>query len=96
MAIDPTTWRILDYICRACARRILASVDGDRCRCAECGLTAAGDHTEICFCGALPPGSRVALRCVRNEHRSAEFPSEIVAVEAAAEAAAVRRVAGAA
>jgi hypothetical protein len=92
MATD-LAWHLSEHCCKACAGRVLASVDGERVRCADCGLSADGGPEEICFCRSLPGGSRVSLHCVTNEHRSAEFPSEIVAVEAPAETVSAARAA---
>ncbi len=84
MAADPeSTWSILPHLCAACFGRLLASTDGRMLvRCSECGAEAEGGHEALCACGALPPGSRVRLRCVRNEHRTPDAPNEIVVVEA--------------
>jgi hypothetical protein len=80
-AVDTTTWSMVDHICRTCGGRIVASADGARVRCAECGSSATGGHEEICWCGALPAGSRARLKCVRNEHPTPESPSGGVAIE---------------
>jgi hypothetical protein len=82
VAIHPAVgWRISDHTCRPCACRVLASADGARVRCAECSAEAEGSHENLCWCGALPAGSRVRPKCVRNKHPTPESPGAIVAIE---------------
>jgi hypothetical protein len=85
-----TAWVMLDHACRSCGGRVLASADGAsaRVRCAECSAEAAGGPTEICWCGALPAGSRARLKCVRSSGATPEFPCQIVAIECGEDAAA--------
>jgi hypothetical protein len=83
-AATAATWSILPHVCSGCFGRLLASAEtgGTLIRCSECGAQAEGGHECLCACGALPPGSRVRLRCIPNENRTPESPSEIVVVEA--------------
>jgi hypothetical protein len=87
-AIDTTTWSIVDHACRTCGGRVLASADGARVRCADCDASATGGPDSLCWCGALPAGSRARLKCVRNKHPTPESPGAIVAIEDAEDAAA--------
>jgi hypothetical protein len=80
---DPTgAWTILNHRCRSCGGRVLKSADRAHVRCADCGSSADGYHSTICWCGALPAGSRAALRRVLKDQPTPEFPSEVLAVEA--------------
>ncbi len=81
-------WRIEDHCCGRCFGRILSrdANDGARTyRCADCGLTAAGaDTTVICSCGLKLRGKKdMGIRCVANEHKTAEFMVEICAMDGA-------------
>jgi hypothetical protein len=78
---------MLDHACGSCGGRILASADGASVRCADCGPSASGGPEEICWCGALPAGSRVRLRCARNKHPTPESPGAIVAIDCGKDAA---------
>jgi hypothetical protein len=85
---DTGAWAMVDHACRWCGGRILASADGARVRCADCDASAHGGPETICWCGALPAGSRTRLRCVRNKHPTPESPAAIVATEDAEDAVA--------
>lgn len=77
-------WEITDHLCRNCYGRILTktnSVNGkSECRCSNCGFSAVGPASRICFCGARMPstGRNAGLRCVRNDNPTPEMPGEIV------------------
>ena len=82
----PQLFAISDHACRVCLGRCLVGTDADGQSigvCADCGHSSPGDHSSICACGALPPGGKVRLRCVRNPAPSSENPMEVVCVEAA-------------
>jgi hypothetical protein len=85
-AADPTaTWQITDHICRHDFGRVLVRTDADGrrvVRCADCAASAEGGHDTLCMCGADTGAAKTRLRCERQAAPSAEFPSEIIAVEA--------------
>jgi hypothetical protein len=92
MTSEPSArWSLVPHVCAACFGRLLVRADGDRMihHCCECGAESEGEHDSLCACGSLPPGSRVRLRCVTNEHRTPDAPNEIVVVEAPPSAARV-------
>jgi hypothetical protein len=86
-AADPTaTWMLTDHCCRVCLGRVLerSDVGGRRiARCADCGTEAVGSHHAVCACGADLGMAKLRLRCERQAAPTSEYPSEIVAVEAA-------------
>jgi hypothetical protein len=79
------TWAMIDHACRACGGRVL--IAGARVRCADCDASATGGPESLCWCGALPAGSRARLKCVRSSGAAPDFPSQIVAVECGEDAA---------
>ena len=78
-------WELTDHVCRVCFGRILRrkTDDGERLvyRCANCGTESEGRReTVLCCCGIkLKTGTDAGIRCVVNDNRSPECPSEIVA-----------------
>lgn len=78
-------WELTDHICRACFGRLLRreSDDGERhvYRCANCGVEAEGRRESVlCCCGMkLKTGPDAGVRCIPNDQKSPECPSEIVA-----------------
>jgi hypothetical protein len=91
-AASIASWTPVDHVCRHCFSRVLLRIDDAgraSARCAGCDLEAIGGPEAICACGSLPDKFRVKLRCVRNEHRTAETPAAIVVVEATADSSVV-------
>jgi hypothetical protein len=84
---DPgAAWTLTDHCCRVCFGRVLArtAADGRRVvRCADCGASAEGGHDALCACGIATGAAKVRLQCQRQAAPTSEYPSEIVAVEAA-------------
>lgn len=81
-------WVITDHVCRCCFGRVLMREAFDRkrtYRCANCGIESEGrTEAAICCCGIkLKTGIDAGIRCCVNEDKSPEFPSEIVASQAA-------------
>jgi hypothetical protein len=86
------TWTLAEHVCRHCFSCVLVRTDDAGraiARCSGCDLEAIGGPEAICACGSLPDNFRVKLRCVRNEHRTAETPAAIVVIEATADVAKV-------
>jgi hypothetical protein len=83
---DRRLWRLTGHVCRHCLGRVLVTDNDDgteSARCSNCGTEAEGDHRSICACGLkLRNGKSAGLRCAVNPNRTAELPSEIVAVSA--------------
>jgi len=54
-------------------------------RCSNCGVEAPGTReSAVCCCGIkLKTGVDAGIRCQLNTERSPEWPSEVVAVQAA-------------
>lgn len=80
-------WEIADHACRHCFGRVLhRKVKGHvvEVRCAECGVTEAGDHESICCCGAVVGVMGRVLECYRNPAVSKATPQEILIRERAA------------
>lgn len=73
-------YALTDHVCRICLGRVLQALDGSHHRCADCGLTAAGDVTAVCVCGAkLRTNLGAGLRCQRKpDPPTVEAPAEIV------------------
>jgi transcriptional regulator with XRE-family HTH domain len=78
-------WKLVDHACRFCGARVL--LRGEIFRCSTCAAESIGRPDGVCGCGILhggepgrmkdiPPG--LCFRCIRNSHRSAHDPSEIV------------------
>jgi hypothetical protein len=86
-AADPTaTWMLSDHCCRLCFGRVLDRTDAEGrhvVRCADCGAAAEGAHDALCACGIDTGAAKVRLQCRRQVAPTSEYPSEIVAVEAA-------------
>jgi hypothetical protein len=96
-------WVLEPHVCKECLGRLLSRTDEAGrtiTRCADCGAELHGRHEELCCCGALPPTSKVKLRCVRNDHVTPESAAEVIVIEephqpASASVAAVHGTAGA-
>lgn len=90
------SWHLEPHCCRACFGRLLSRETFDRrriYRCSNCGAEREGsDSRVICCCGLkLRTGRDMGVRCVVNESKSPEFPSEIVAMQVDPEVAAPRK-----
>ena len=75
-------WQQTDHVCRDCLGRIYRSVNAAGkyiVRCSNCGAEAVGDHRELCACNANRKTS--VFRCRKSEHRTREYPAEIVVTE---------------
>lgn len=81
---DRRLWRLTGHVCRLCLARVLITDNNDgtqTSRCSNCGIEAVGDHRSVCACGLkLKSGKSAGLKCAVNPNRTAELPSEIVAV----------------
>lgn len=82
---DPQ-WMITGHCCRICFGRVLfrKTFEGRKLyRCANCGVEREGtDERAICSCGIkLKTRIDAGIRCLPNEQRSPECPSEIVAAQ---------------
>jgi hypothetical protein len=85
---DAFEWRIELHVCRICFGRVTSreTFDGRRLfRCSNCGVEREGSSASaICACGIkLKSKIDAGIRCVVNEQRTPESPSEIVARQAA-------------
>lgn len=76
-------WQIVDHVCRACLGRVLRRVADDRAefRCSNCGVTGHDAPRSICGCGFKLGKRDAGLRCVVNEVRTGEMPSEVIVKE---------------
>lgn len=77
-------WHLEDHVCRRCFGRLVSKPahGGHRLyRCTNCGFEAEGGCSSVvCACGLkTKQGKDLGVRCVPNDQRSAEAPSEIVA-----------------
>lgn len=78
-------WEITDHLCRNCYGRILETTKQvssgfvKEVRCSNCGFSAVGPATRLCWCGhKLPGGRNAGLRCQKNESPTPEMPGEII------------------
>lgn len=72
-------FKLTDHVCAACCGRVLAAKGGGY-RCSNCGNTGT-KRDDVCTCGIEVNGRNAGIRCVANNNRSHEWPSEIVAEE---------------
>lgn len=87
MKSDDLEWRIEAHVCRICFGRVASrkTFEGRMLyRCTNCGVEREGQAPDvICSCGIkLKTKIDAGIRCVVNEQRSPESPSEIVARQA--------------
>lgn len=80
-------WAITDHVCRVCFSRVLVRETFDRrriYRCSNCGIEAEGKtEAAVCCCGVkLKTGVDAGIRCIKNDAKSPEWPSEVVAMQA--------------
>lgn len=89
MKTDDLEWRLECHVCRICFGRVARrkTFEGKTLyRCTNCGVEREGrEPAVICSCGIkLKTKIDAGIRCVVNEQRSPESPSEIVARQATA------------
>lgn len=77
-------WSLEPHACRHCFGRVLSRTAEDGTpvfRCSNCGAEGRGAAKAVCACGmTLRSGKSAGLRCVINNNKTAELPSEVVAV----------------
>ena len=82
---DPHTYMLTEHCCRICFGRVLQRTTFDKRlihKCSNCGVTVEGEVHAICTCGMkLRNGKDAGIRCVKNDHRRPEHPSEVVALQ---------------
>jgi hypothetical protein len=83
--MDDHVWRMTRHACAVCFGRILARPHAGETlyRCSNCGLERVSTRPEtLCACGiTLKTGRNAGLRCLVNQQRTPECPSEIVVEE---------------
>ena len=77
-------WEFTDHACRHCLGRIVKRQNANGThvvRCAECGKSATGEHSALCWCGAEVSGHGHIFECFRNPNVSAATPQEVLVRE---------------
>lgn len=78
-------WKLEPHVCAGCFGRVASRKPADGSskvfRCTNCGAEGHGLARSVCACGSRIGKTDAGIRCVPNDAKGPDFPSEIIAKE---------------